>query len=133
MICVEKKAKEYKTDIKTLENSVKKWSRELFLDEIGKASRECYNVFNELQMNIAKIKKDKAQKEKYDMRCYKETYNFLAFLENDTNPDLYVLLVNNVKPFGILLKHYSKYCSIMEAKYNIELDSEKSLRYKKKL
>ena len=130
MLAIEKEVKEYKTDIKLLEKYVKKWEKEILLKEISKVAQNCYDIFNTLQMDIAKLKVPK-EREKYDIMCYKETYGFLAFVENEINTDVYCLLANNVKPFTCLVKHYSKYCSKIEKKYDIELCSEKTLRIKK--
>jgi len=131
MIAVEEKVKqykiEYKSEIQLLEKQVKKWKKELLLKEIGKLASECYESFNDLNMNIAKLKELKLR-EKYTKEVYKETYKFLVFMENTAIEDVYCLLVNQVKPFSRLITHYNKYCSSFEKKNDIELSSEKKLR-----
>jgi len=122
---------EYKTEIETLEETVKKWKEEAIAD-IGRLSQDCYDSFNNLQMTIAKFK-DLEQKERHEKTQYRETYDFLVFVENKMNTDLYVLLVNNILPFNRLIRHYKKYCFTIEAKYDIELSSERELQTEKKL
>lgn len=124
---VEKKVQKYKSDNANLEKNVIKWQEKIILNKIAGLSKKCYDLFNELQMNIAKLKDEKLRK-KYEKESYKETYTFLVFVENKVNEDLYCLLVNNVKPFANLINHYSKYCTKYEENNNIELDSEKKLR-----
>ena len=72
--------------------------------------------------------KDLVEKKKYELNCYKATYNFLVFIENDVDPDLCVLLMNKSEPFARLIQHYNSYCSKTESKYDIELAVEKKLR-----
>ena len=126
-IHLQTKVKEYKADIEKLEQLVKKWEEEIRINKISKIADACYEAFNNLQMAIAKIK-DSDEKKKYELSCYKETYNFLVFVENDVDSDLCVLLMNKSEPFARLIQHYNSYCSKTENKYNIELTVEKKLR-----
>ena len=75
-------------------------------------------------MSLSKIH-DLEDKKKYDLQCYHGTYQFLVFVETKVDTDLCVLLMNKCKSFSNLITHYSKYCSNMEHKYGIGLDSEK--------
>ncbi len=123
---VKNKVHEYKQDIARLEKIVKEWEVEFRIKDISKRAEACYEAFNDLQMALAKIA-DPKEKEKFDRQCYKNTYQFLEFIENQVDVDFCVLLMNKAKPFSNLIVHYSKYCSGMEKKYNIELDSERKL------
>ena len=120
------KAEDYKQDIQELEDNVKHW-KETCLKEVSEASGRCYDAFNELQMSLTRIQ-DENTKKKYQLACYKSTYDLLVFLENKVNTDFFVFLYNNSKPFSNLIQHYSKYCRTIEQELNIELDSEKSIR-----
>ena len=120
------KAETYKQDIQQLEDNVKHW-KETCLEEVSEASENCYDAFNELQMSLTRLP-DGDIKKKYQLACYKSTYDLLAFVENKVNPDFFVFLYNNSKQFSKLIQHYSKYCSDTEKTLNIELDSEKSIR-----
>ncbi len=120
------KAEVYKQDIQELEDNVKHW-KETCLEEVSEASANCLDAFNELQMSLTQIQ-DGSTKKKYQLACYKSTYNLLVFVENRVNPDFFIFLYNNSKQFSNLIQHYSKYCSSTEKELNIELDSEKSIR-----
>ncbi len=124
---VKSKVREFKIDVEQLEKDVKRWEQEIRIRKIGESSEHCYEAFNELQMSLAKLKDLKAR-DKFQLDCYKETYNFLAFCENDVNVDFYVLILNNCPPFARLIEHYSNYCANAERQYGIELDSEKKIR-----
>ena len=115
---------EYKQDNAELERIVKQWEVEFKIKQVSKLSNACYEAFNNLQMSLSKIY-DLEEKKKYDLQCYKGTYQFLVFVENKADTDLCVLLMNKSESFSNLITHYSKYCSDMEHKYGIELDSEK--------
>lgn len=120
------KAEVYKQDIQELEDNVKHW-KETCLEEVSEASVNCFDAFNELQMSLTRIQ-DGDTKKKYQLACYKSTYNLLVFIENKVNADFFVFLYNNSKQFSNLIQHYSKYCSNTEKELSIELDSEKSIR-----
>ena len=115
---------EYKQDIAQLEKIVKQWEEEFKIKKISKLADVCYEAFNNLQMSLSKIH-NAEQKKKYDLQCYNGTYQFLVFVENKVDTDFCVLLMNRSEPFSNLITHYSKYCSDMERKYLIALDSEK--------
>ena len=78
-------------------------------------------------MSLTRLSDGDTEK-KYQLACYKSTYNLLAFVENKVNPDFFVFLYNNSKQFSKLIRHYSMYCSGIEKELNIALDSEKSIR-----
>ena len=124
---IQTKAKEYKADIEKLEQIVKKWEEEIHIKKISHLAEACYEAFNDLQMAISKIE-DQSDRKKYELDCYKKTYNFLVFVENDVDPDLCVLLMNKSEAFSKLIKHYNLYCSKIEVKYDLELEVEKKLR-----
>ena len=115
---------EYKQDNAELERIVKQWEVDFKIKEVSKLADACYEAFNNLQMTLSKIH-DPEEKKKYDLQCYQGTYQFLVFVENKADTDLCVLLMNKSGSFSNLITHYSKYCSDMEHKYGIELDSEK--------
>ena len=115
---------EYKQDNAELERIVRQWEEDFKIKEVSKLAGACYEAFNNLQMSVSKIR-DTEEKKKYDLQCYQGTYQFLVFVENKADTDLCVLLMNKSEPFSNLITHYSKYCSDMERKYGIELDSEK--------
>ena len=122
---IKNRVAEYKQDIAELERIVKQWAEDFKIKEVSKLASACYEAFNNLQMSLSKVN-DLEEKKKYDMQCYKETYQFLVFVENKADIDLCVLLMNKSESFSNLITHYSKYCSNMEQKYKIELGSEKS-------
>jgi hypothetical protein len=123
---IQTKVKIYNNDMIQLERVVKQWEEEFKLKDISALASTCYEMFNELQMVFTKLKNSDERKN-YDLQCYKNTYKFLTFIENKADVDLYVLLTNKSEPFAKLISHYSKYCSMIESKYSIELDSEKKL------
>ena len=123
-LTIKEKVAEYKHDIAQLERIVKQWEEEFKIKQISRLADACYGAFNNLQMSIAKIQ-DTDQKKKHDLDCYNGTYQFLVFVETKVDTDFCVLLMNKCKSFSNLITHYSKYCSDMENKYNIELNSEK--------
>lgn len=116
---------EYKQDIAQLEKVVKAWEEDFKIKEVSKLADACYDAFNNLQMALAKIQ-NAEEKEKFVRQCYQGTYQFLTFVENKADTDLCVLLMNKSDEFSKLIKHYSQYCSSIENKYSIELDSEKN-------
>jgi hypothetical protein len=124
---IEKKVEKYKAGTINIEKSVKDWQEKIAIKEIATLSDKCYDSFNDLQMNIAEIEDNKLRI-KYEKKSYKETCNFLVYIENKVDEDVYCLLVNKVKSFSGLINHFSTYCSKYEAKYDIELNSEKKLR-----
>ena len=124
---IQKRVMGYKQDIAQLEKVVKEWEEDFKIKEVSKLADACYDAFNNLQMAVAKIQ-DEAEKKKFDLQCYQGTYQFLAFVENKADIDLCVLIMNKSDEFSKLIKHYSKYCSDIESKYSIELDSEKNFR-----
>ena len=121
------KVREYKSDVVKLESSLKH-SKQACLDEVSKLAENCYDAFNDMQMSLAKLKKD--DPEKYDTiqkDSYKRAYDLLAFFETKINADFYVYIINNSTQFNKLIQHYSKYCERTEKEYNILLESEKGL------
>ena len=122
---IQKRVMGYKQDIAQLEKVVKEWEVDFKIKEVSKLADSCYDAFNDLQMAVAKIKGDE-EKKKFDLQCYQGTYQFLVFVENKADTDLCVLLMNKSDEFSKLIKHYSKYCSDIENKYSIKLDSEKN-------
>ncbi len=120
------KADEFKSDNVELEKNFKHL-QETCARDISESAEKCYDAFNDLQMVIAKIG-DAVSKKKYQTICYRSTYNFLVFIENKADPDFFIFLINNAKPFSKLVEHYYKYCSKIETELNMELDSEKSIR-----
>ena len=127
IVRIQTKAKEYKADIEKLEQIVKKWEEEIRIKKISHLAEACYGAFNDLQMAISKIE-DQSERGKYELDCYKKTYNFLVFVESDVDPDLCVLLMNKSESFSKLIKQYNLYCSKIEVKYDLELEVEKKLR-----
>lgn len=125
------KAKTYRTDVEQLERHFERFQASC-IDQVSESSTKCYDAFNDFQMSLSEIS-DKAKEEKYQKKCYKETYNLLAFIEGELDPDFAVLLFKKSKPFSQLFNHLSTYCSRIETKYNIELESEKAIRADKKL
>lgn len=123
---IETRTKEYKVDIGKLEDLVKQ-SEDVRIKKISELADDCYKTFNDLQMSIAKID-DSDKKQEYDLKCYEETYNFLVFIENKVDPDFYVYISIKSKSFSDLISHYSLYCTRIEEKHDIELESEKLLR-----
>jgi hypothetical protein len=121
---IQNKVFEYKQDIAQLEKVVKEWEQDFKIKQVSKLADACYDAFNNLQMALAKIQ-DADEKGKFVRQCYKGTYQFLTFVENEADIDLCVLLMNKSESFSKLIKHYNKYCSDIENKYSIELDSEK--------
>jgi len=120
------KTEEFKSDIIELENNVKRW-QEACANDVSENAEKCYEAFNDLQMAITKID-DPTAKIKHQHACYRSTYNFLVFIENKVNPDFFVFLINNAKPFSRLVEHYHKYCTKIEKEFDIELDTEKSIK-----
>lgn len=120
------KTEEFRSDIIELENNVKHW-QEACAKDVSESAEKCYGAFNDLQMAIAKID-DSAAKKKHRLACYRSTYNFLVFIENKVNPDLFVFLINNAKPFSHLVEHYHKYCARIEKEFDIELETERSIK-----
>jgi len=123
-LVLDAKIKKYRNEVNELENKVKDWKESCF-SQISDLAEECYNGFNEVQMNISKLSNNK--KEKYQLASYKNAYNFLVFIETRVNIDFCTFLINNSVPFHRLIEHYSKYCTKIEKQYNIELESEKRL------
>ena len=117
-IKIKPKIQELKKDIHKIEQYVKEWEKELKIKEVSKLSRGCYKLFVDLNMALTKIK-DKNFRKKAELDSYKNTYNFLAFIETKANEDLCVLLINNSKDFSKLINEYSKYCTKIEEKYDI--------------
>ena len=122
---IKSRVAEYKQDIAELERIVKQWEVDFKIKEVSKLADACYEAFNNLQMSLSKIH-DPEEKKKYDLQCYRDTYQFLVFVENKADTDLCVLLMNKSGSFSRLVTHYSEYCSCIERKYEIELDSERS-------
>ena len=120
---IQEKEAVYKRDILTLEQQVKQW-KEACITKISELSDDCYKAFNDLQMGLASTK-DETVRDKYQLMCYKDTYEFLEFIENKAYTDLCLFLLNNSSYFARLVSHYDKYCQKMEMQYSIELVSEK--------
>jgi hypothetical protein len=128
-IPIKTKAEEYKKDIRTLEQSMKEW-REARVRKISEAADNCYDAFNDFQMALTKLKSKNDHKndyDKYQLLCYRETYEFLEFVENKVRPDWCTFLLNASASFSRLIEHYSKYCTETEKKYDIKLNSEREL------
>jgi len=53
---IELKAREYKAEVKSLEEIVKDWL-ETKVKEVSELSEKCYDTFNEFQMELVKLKK----------------------------------------------------------------------------
>lgn len=123
------RARYYKQEITELERPLK--SEEDILAtkyvQISVASENCYKSFNDLQMTIA-VMKNKTSQTKFQVDCYHNTYDFLAFVQNEIDTDFCIDLLKESEPFRRLFNHYSKYCTEIEKKYDIELHSEKLLR-----
>ncbi|MFA5272304.1 MAG: hypothetical protein WC412_08245 [Candidatus Omnitrophota bacterium] len=122
---MEAKAQKCKEEIKGLEQIVKKDWKEVCLQEVSVAAEDLYNTFNEFQMNMAKLEKQK--KDTYQMGLYKCAYGFLVIIENKVNVDFCTFLMNNSLQFRKLVEHFSKYCTKIERQHNITLNSERVL------
>ena len=129
---VKNEVKEFKADVDQLEEYVKRWEQEFRLKEIGKASEKCYEAFNDLQMSLSKLS-DKTFRNKFQLSCYEDTKKFLSYFESEANEDVIVLLFNHCKPFAQLFTHCSDYCSKIEKEYNIQLDSEETIKANQEL
>ena len=124
---VKNEVKEFKADVDQLEEYVKQWEQEFHLKEIGKASEKCYDAFDVLQTNLAKLS-DKSLRDKIQLDCYQNTKRFLSYFESEATEDVVILILNHCRWFARLFKHCSDYCSKVERDYNIQLDSEKEIR-----
>jgi len=121
------KVREYKNDIIKLELSLKNF-KQACLDKVSELAENCYDAFNDMQMTLAKMKKEDPETyDKIQKDSYKRAYDLLVFFETKINTDFYVYIINNSTQFNKLIQHYSKYCSRMEKEYNILLESEKEL------
>jgi len=126
---ITQKTEDFKLDVRQLQLVICRWEEDIRLKEINALSKDCLNLFHDLQMTIVKkFKGSKRLKKQYHMEYYHVAYDFLAFLENNVDADVCVMVVNKAKSFAKLINAYSQYCNNMEEKYNIELESEKLLK-----
>jgi hypothetical protein len=95
--------------------------------QISDASEQCYHSFNKLNMSIAKLESKDEQKVLH-LECYKNTYGLLRFIENEVDTEFCLDILRESEPFRRLFNHFSRWCTEVERKYDIELESEKSLR-----
>lgn len=109
---------EFKKETHKIEQIVKQWESDFKIRRISQLSGDCYEGFVELQLALTKIN-DHASRKKLELDCYNSAYDFLAFVENEANEDLTVLLINNSKEFSSLIDAYSKYCTSIERKYKM--------------
>ncbi|OGW83325.1 MAG: hypothetical protein A3C47_00380 [Omnitrophica bacterium RIFCSPHIGHO2_02_FULL_51_18] len=120
----------YKKGIEHLEEPLRNWEEDFSATKyvaVSVAAEKCYVSFNDLQIGIVSLKDDE-QRKKHHLLCYKSTYDFLAFVENDVDTDFCLDVLRESEPFRRLFSHYSKYCADVERKYDIETESEKALK-----
>lgn len=123
---IEAKTKEYKLEVRSLEQSVH-YSEDAKVRQVSLAAEKCMDTFNDLQMSIVKIRvSDPDRYKKYQRLCYDTTCEFISFVENKVDLHYCTLLLNKSRPFADLINHYSMYCTKIEKEFSIKLAAEET-------
>lgn len=126
MAVLERKLRNHIGKAEKVEKVVKNWKISA-VEDMAEASEKCFNAFNELQMEIAKLK-DFEKKKEFKLLSYKVIVSILDYIDSKGNSDFNILLYNGCKPFAKLIKHYNEFCAKIEEDYDIEIDIEKEIR-----
>ncbi len=111
------KAQNYKDEINKLSDFVLKWEREIRLGDINKEAKKCYEMANELLMDMERIK-DADKKKTMTLSFYSLAKRFLENVESVFDRDICNLLFSKLEFFSLLYNHLKEYCIRVDSQYN---------------
>lgn len=109
----------FKVDSKQLREIIKKWEKELRLNDLSRDCEKCLDAFVELKMSIEQIQ-DQKKKESFEKKCYEITCNLLGAIEEDWDTDAFLFYYQHklTASFKQMWDYLHKYVDDLSGKYS---------------